>query len=136
MVWDPILSERGWSRFPDNIGLGFRVRGEGIGPGPFGMLNSPGTFGHMGAGSTGFWIDPEYELSYALLTTGLPDESHHLESTAMLSDLIIRAHTIKAKSPTEFRQTCLPLREITRLAVGVEEQERVFRAWPRAKQDN
>src|SRR3546814_19254323 len=29
MVWDPILSERGWSRFPDNIGLGFRVRGEG-----------------------------------------------------------------------------------------------------------
>src|SRR3546814_2357643 len=39
MVWDPILSERGWSRFPDNIGLGFRVRGEGIGPGPFGKLN-------------------------------------------------------------------------------------------------
>src|SRR3546814_6002685 len=76
LVWDPILSERGWSRFPDNIGLGFRVRGEGIGPGPFGMLNSPGTFGHMGAGSTGFWIDPEYELSYALLTTGQIGRAH------------------------------------------------------------
>src|SRR3546814_7298151 len=76
MVRDPILSERGWSRFPDTIGLGFRVRGEGIGPGPFGMLNSPGTFGHMGAGSTRFWVDPEYELSYALLTTGQIGRAH------------------------------------------------------------
>lgn len=90
-VWDPILSARGWNRFPDNIGLGFRVRGEGISPGPFGTLNSPGTFGHMGAGSTGFWVDPDNELSYALLTTGLLEESHHLERTAMLSDLVMSA---------------------------------------------
>ncbi|MEU0503255.1 serine hydrolase domain-containing protein [Nocardia sp. NPDC005998] len=91
LVWDPILSARGWSRFPDHIGLGFRVRGTGLGPGPFGALNSPGTFGHMGAGSTGVWIDPEYELSYALLTTGLLEESHHLERTALLSDLVVSA---------------------------------------------
>lgn len=90
-VWDPILTARGWSRFPDNIGLGFRVRGEGISPGPFGVLNSPGTFGHMGAGSTGFWIDPEHDLTYALLTTGLLEESHSLERTALLSDLVMSA---------------------------------------------
>ncbi|MGC4940335.1 serine hydrolase domain-containing protein [Kribbella sp. DT2] len=90
-VWDPILAPRGWRRFPDNIGLGLRVRGEGISPGPFGMLNSPGTFGHMGAGSTGLWVDPEHELSYALLTTGLLEESHHLERTSMLSDLVMSA---------------------------------------------
>src|SRR3546814_12028126 len=52
MVWAPILSERGWSRFPDNKGLGFRVRGEGIGSGPFGMMYSPGPFGPLGARST------------------------------------------------------------------------------------
>ena len=90
-VWDPILTARGWHRFPDNIGLGFRVRGEGISPGPFGVLNSPGTFGHMGAGSTGFWIDPQHELSYALLTTGLLEESHNLERTSLLSDLVMSA---------------------------------------------
>jgi CubicO group peptidase (beta-lactamase class C family) len=90
-VWDPILTARGWRRFPDNIGLGFRVRGEGISPGPFGALNSPGTFGHMGAGSTGFWIDPQHELSYALLTTGLLEESHNLERTSLLSDLVMSA---------------------------------------------
>ncbi|WP_328584903.1 serine hydrolase domain-containing protein [Streptomyces sp. NBC_00370] len=92
-VWDPILKARGWDRFADNIGIGFRVRGEGISPGPFGVLNSPETFGHMGAGSTGFWIDPENELSYTLLTTGLLEESHHLERTAMLSDLVVSALT-------------------------------------------
>jgi CubicO group peptidase (beta-lactamase class C family) len=97
-VWDPILTARGWHRFPDNIGLGLRVRGEGISPGPFGMLNSPGTFGHMGAGSTGFWVDPEHELSYALLTTGLLEESHHLERTAMLSDLVMSALIEKSHS--------------------------------------
>src|SRR3546814_17345526 len=59
MVWDPILSERGWSRFPDNIGLGLRVRGEGICPGPFGMLQSTGIFGHMGDGRTGSATDPD-----------------------------------------------------------------------------
>ncbi|NIJ37634.1 CubicO group peptidase (beta-lactamase class C family) [Sphingopyxis panaciterrae] len=91
LVWDPALSTRGWSRFPDNIGLGFRVRGTGIGPGPFGVLNSPGTFGHMGGGSTGFWIDPEHDLSYALLTTGLLEETHSLERSAMLSDLVMAA---------------------------------------------
>jgi hypothetical protein len=45
----------------------------------------------MGAGSTGFWIDPEHELSYALLTTGLLEESHNLERTALLSDLVVSA---------------------------------------------
>jgi hypothetical protein len=54
-VWDPVLSARGLGRSPDRIGLGFRVRGEGI------------------------------------LTAGSLEESHHLERTAMVSDLVVHA---------------------------------------------
>jgi len=90
-VWDPILSVRGWQPWPAYIGLGFRLRGEGLSPGPFGMMNSAETFGHFGAGSSGFWIDPASDLSFSLLTTGLIEESHNLERTAKLADLVMSA---------------------------------------------
>lgn len=89
VLFDSILSERGWNPFPAYIGLGFFVRGERLTPGPFGALNSPRTFGGLGAGSTAFWIDPERDLSFAFLSTGLMEDSHHIERVAMLSDLVI-----------------------------------------------
>lgn len=82
------LDERGWAPWPASIGLGFFVRGEGIVPGPFGNLSSPRTFGGWGAGSTCFWIDPERELSFVLLTTGLMEDSRHIERVGRLSDLV------------------------------------------------
>ena len=90
-VWDFILSARHWEILPANLGIGFYVRGEDVRPGPFGMLNSPGTFGGFGAGSSGSWVDPQNELSFSLLSTGLLEDSRHLERTAVLSDLVISA---------------------------------------------
>ena len=57
----------------------------------FGALNSARTFGGFGAGSTAFWIDPERDLSFAFLSTGLMEDSYHVERLARLSDLVVAA---------------------------------------------
>ena len=87
--FDYTASYRGWEAWPGYIGLGFFVRGDRLAPGPFGALNSPRTFGGFGAGSTAFWIDPERDLSFALLTTGLMEDSLHLERIGTLSNMVI-----------------------------------------------
>ncbi|MDR3472264.1 MAG: serine hydrolase [Devosia sp.] len=92
-VWDAIAPSRHWSKFPANIGIGFYVRGHGVHPSRFGVMNSPGAFGGFGAGSTGVWVDPEHELSFSFLSTGLLEESHSMERTGTLSDLVMSAVT-------------------------------------------
>ncbi len=82
---------RGWTPFPAYLGLGFFLRGERVVPGPFGTLCSPATFGGLGAGSTCFWIDPERDLTFAFLSTGLMEDSRHIERTARLSDIVVSA---------------------------------------------
>ena len=80
VLLDPFLSTRNWLPIPAYLGLGFMVRGWGIIPGPFGNLNSPRTFGGLGAGSAAaFWVDAERQLSLAFLSTGLMEDSHHME---------------------------------------------------------
>ncbi len=90
-VFDCILDMRGWEPWPAYLGLGFFLRGEDFIPGPFGSLNSPRTFGGMGAGSTCFWVDPPRDLTFVMLTTGLLEDSRHLERTQRLSDLVLAA---------------------------------------------
>jgi CubicO group peptidase (beta-lactamase class C family) len=89
VLLDPFLSTRNWLPIPAYLGLGFFVRGWGIIPGPFSNLNSPRAFGGLGAGSTAFWVDAEKELSFAFLSTGLMEDSHHMERLGLLSDLIL-----------------------------------------------
>jgi CubicO group peptidase (beta-lactamase class C family) len=89
ILFDATVGYRGWELYPAYIGIGFFVRGERPTPGPFGVLNSPQTFGGVGAGSTGFWVDPGRELSFAFLSTGLMEDSHHFERLGGLSDLIV-----------------------------------------------
>ena len=89
ILFDATVGYRGWELYPAYIGIGFFVRGERPTPGPFGVLNSPQTFGGVGAGSTGFWVDRERELSFAFLSTGLMEDSHHFERLGRLSDLIV-----------------------------------------------
>ena len=89
VLFDAISGYRRWEFYPANIGMGFFVRGEGVIPGLFGVLNSPRTFGGFGAGSTGFWIDPERELSLAFLSAGLMEDSYHFERMGVLSDLVL-----------------------------------------------
>ena len=79
----------GWEPWPAYLGLGFFVRGEEVIPGPFGNLNSPRTFGGMGAGSTCFWVDPAQDLTFVLLTSGLMEDSRHLERMQRISDLVL-----------------------------------------------
>ena len=93
VLFDYTASYRGWELYPGYIGLGFFVRGERLIPGPFGALNSAKTFGGIGAGSTAFWVDPERELSFALLTTGLMEDSFHLERVGLLSDMVVASLT-------------------------------------------
>lgn len=89
VLFDPFLSMRNWQSFPAYIGVGFFVRGEGVIPGPFSVMNSPRAFAGLGAGSTGFWVDREKELSFAFLSTGLMEDSCHFERLGILSDLVI-----------------------------------------------
>jgi CubicO group peptidase (beta-lactamase class C family) len=89
VLLDPFLSTRNWLPIPAYLGLGFFVRGEGVIPGPFSNLNSARAFGGLGAGSTAFWVDAEKDLSFALLSTGLIEDSHHMERLGLLSDLVL-----------------------------------------------
>lgn len=80
---------RGWAPFPASIGIGFFVRGHGIQPGPMSNFSSPQTFCGWGAGSTGFWVDPAAELSFSFLSTGLMEETWHIERLQRLADLVV-----------------------------------------------
>lgn len=85
------VSARGWATFPASIGLGFFTRGEGVIPGPFGNLNTVRAFGGWGAGSTAFWIDPHYDVTFSFLSTGLMEDSRHIERVSRLSDMVLAA---------------------------------------------
>jgi CubicO group peptidase (beta-lactamase class C family) len=88
-LWNYTTGFRGWDPFPAYLGIGFFLRGERPTPGPFGSLNSPRTYGGIGAGSTAFWVDPERDVSFAFASTGLMEDSFHLERVARLSDQVI-----------------------------------------------
>ncbi len=90
-LFDCVLELRGWDPWPAYLGLGFWLRGETITPGPFGSLNSPRTYGGIGAGSTAFWVDPERDLTFVMLTTGLMEESRSYERFQRISDLVVSA---------------------------------------------
>jgi CubicO group peptidase (beta-lactamase class C family) len=87
-LFDSVCEARGWDDFPAYIGLGFFLRGEGIFPMPFGLTASSNTFGGLGAGSTMFWVDPQRELVFVCLTTGLIEDSRNFERLQRLSDLV------------------------------------------------
>jgi CubicO group peptidase (beta-lactamase class C family) len=90
-IWDYAVEARGWPVFPAYLGLGFFLRGKGFHPTPFGSLASPRTFGGVGAGSTTFFIDPERELSFAFLSTGLMEETRSTERHQRIADLVLAA---------------------------------------------
>jgi CubicO group peptidase (beta-lactamase class C family) len=73
---------------PANIGLGFSVRGPQMGTSLFGTLASAGTFGAHGAGTTIFWVDPERDISFVGLMTGLMKTIDNLWRWERLSDIV------------------------------------------------
>ena len=81
----------GWEPFPAYIGLGFSLRGESICHHLYGTLTSPETFGNYGLGSTLFWVDPELDMSFVCLTTGIMDRAPNFERFQRLSDIAVSA---------------------------------------------
>ena len=69
------------------------MRGQGNLPGLFSVMNSARTYGGFGAGSTGFTVDPAYDLSFSFLSTGLMEDSYHFERVAVLASLVLGAMT-------------------------------------------
>ncbi|MGR8948710.1 MAG: serine hydrolase domain-containing protein [Gammaproteobacteria bacterium] len=89
LLFDYARDTRGWAPWPANIGIGFFMRGHGVQPGPMSNFSSPRAFCGWGAGSTCFWIDPELDLTFSFLSTGLMEETYHIERVQRLSDLVI-----------------------------------------------
>ena len=86
-----MMEKQGIKPPPANIGLDFQIRGEGVGPNCMGNLTSPDTYGKFGLGGTGFWVDPERDVTFVFLRSGLLE---HLNDTARyqrISDMAIAA---------------------------------------------
>ncbi len=93
-LFESVLGLRGWQPWPACIGLGFYVRGDALTPGPMGSLNSPGTIGGWGAGSTAFWSDPAHGVAFSLLSTGLMEDTRHMQRVQRLSDIVLSSITV------------------------------------------
>jgi CubicO group peptidase (beta-lactamase class C family) len=92
-IFDGMCEARGWDPFPAYLGLGFFLRGEGLFPMPFGATASSDTFGGLGAGSTMFWVDPQRDVTFVCLTSGVLEDSRNFERMQQLSDLVLAAVT-------------------------------------------
>jgi CubicO group peptidase (beta-lactamase class C family) len=90
-LYRQLAISRGWQPYPAYIGLGFSLRGEAICHHQFGTLSSPRTFGHWGAGSALYWVDPKLDLTFVCLTAGVMDEADNVQRFQRLSDLAIAA---------------------------------------------
>ncbi len=93
ILFDMWTGTRNWLSYPASIGVGFFMRGEGNLPGLFSPMNSPRSYGGFGAGSTGFTVDPERDLSLAFLSTGLMEDSYHFERIGALAGIVLAAMT-------------------------------------------
>jgi len=81
----------GWEPSPAYIGLGFSLRGASICHHLYGTLTSPETFGNYGFGATLFWVDPELDLTFVALSTGVMDRVPNMERFQRLSDIAVSA---------------------------------------------
>jgi CubicO group peptidase (beta-lactamase class C family) len=85
------MEERGMQPPPANIGLDFQIRGDGISVNSLGNLTSPGTFGKFGLGGMGFWVDPERDVTFVFLRSGLMEHLGDAANYQRLSDMAIAA---------------------------------------------
>lgn len=90
-VYKRMAAQKGWEVMPAYIGLGFSTRGELFGHTLFGTLTSPRTFGNYGAGTTLFWVDPELELTFVGLCTGVMTSPDNIDRWQKLSDIAVSA---------------------------------------------
>ena len=89
----PVMKEHGIQPPPANIGLDFQIRGEVIGLNQMGNLTSARTYGKFGLGGTGFWVDPERDVTFVFLRSGLLEHINDSANYQVLSDMAIAAVT-------------------------------------------
>jgi CubicO group peptidase (beta-lactamase class C family) len=87
-LYKRVAENAGWQVSPANQGLGFQVRGSGVFHHLFGTLASPETHGNYGAGSSVFWVDPDKDLSFALVSAGVMTQAAHIERCQKLADIV------------------------------------------------
>lgn len=90
---DYAVGLRNWQPWPAYHGLGFFVRGERLTPGPLPNLGRTGTFGGWGAGTSVFWIDPNRDICFVLITVGSLEDTDHLQRCQRLGDMALAAVT-------------------------------------------
>jgi CubicO group peptidase (beta-lactamase class C family) len=90
-LYRKIFEARGWEVLPAYIGLGFTLRGDRMGHALFGTLTSPQTFGQHGAGTTIFWVDPELDMTFVGLATGVMNSDVNIERWQRLADIAVSA---------------------------------------------
>jgi CubicO group peptidase (beta-lactamase class C family) len=91
VVFKKLCEERGWPVIPAYIGLGFPLRGEAVGVNLYGSMTSPHTMGGYGAGTTIWWVDPERDLTFVGLMTGVMNGDANYVRWRRLSDIAVSA---------------------------------------------
>ena len=79
----------GMAAFPAFLGLGLFLRGTGIFPSHMATLASPSTFGGWGLGSMGFWVDPERDVTFVMLTSGIMERIRNLLRFQRIGDMVL-----------------------------------------------
>ena len=92
-VYKKLCIERGWPVIPAYLGFGFPLRGDAIGVHLYGSMTSPSTFGGYGAGTTIWWVDPELDLTFVGLMTGVMNSDANYQRWRRLSDIAVSAAT-------------------------------------------
>ncbi len=92
-VFKKLCIDRGWPVIPAYIGLGFPLRGDTVGVNLYGSLTSPATMGGYGAGTTIWWTDPELDLTFIGLMTGVMNADANYLRWRRLSDIAVSAAT-------------------------------------------
>jgi CubicO group peptidase (beta-lactamase class C family) len=88
--WDFSKEARDIADFPANFMLfGGYVRGEGHYLNCMGNTASPTSFAAVGSGSTMYMVDPERELTFVFLSSGLMEGLGHFERLRRLGDLAV-----------------------------------------------
>lgn len=90
-MFKEVALAQGWDVSPAYLGLGFLLRGDSIMHLHYGSLASPRTFGNMGAGSSLFWVDPERQMTFVLLSSGVMNEPANMRRCRKLSDMAVAA---------------------------------------------
>lgn len=88
-MMDSSRALHGMPPFPAFLGLGLFLRGTGIFPSHMPTLASSGTFGGWGLGSMGFWVDPERDVTFVMLTSGVMERIRNLLRFQRIGDMVL-----------------------------------------------